>query len=167
MSRFQEGRKRVPQSSVDCPDHPWSLKGSVAAPRDSDGMTSGHHQPYTVLLCLLAVVLDREGVVPPQRLVREELLLLRNVSAVHGHRHERGVPLDAPSGRKVNFKPQAVAAGRPGHPAEGRGFARRHSRVSVQGNFKGDSSSGRAVGGEKNNDTGLSHSLTLANMNSI
>lgn len=158
MSRFQQGRKRVLQSWGDCGDHPWSLKGSRAAPRDSDWMTSGHHQPYTVLLCLPAVVLDREGVVPPQRLVREELLLLWNVSAVHGHRHERGVPLDAPSGCKVNFKPQAVTAGRPGHPAEGRGFTRRHSRVSVQGNLKGDSSSGRAVGGEKNNDTRLSHS---------
>lgn len=112
-------------------------------------MTSGHHQPDTVLLSLPAVVLDREGVVPPKRLVREELLLLRNVSAVHSHRHERGVPLDAPSGRKVNFEPQAVTAGRPGHPTEGRGFARRNSRVSVQGDLKGDSSSGRAAGGKQ------------------
>lgn len=76
----------------------------------------------------------------------EELLLLRDVAAVDGHRHEGGVTSDSSTGRKVNFEPQAITAGRPGHPTERWCFARRHSPISVQGDLKGDASTGGAEG---------------------
>lgn len=78
----------------------------------------------------------------------EVLTLLWYVStlAVCINRHEREVAFDASSRCKVNFEPQTVTAGRPGHTAEGGGFAGRLSRISVQRNLKGDSPRGRAVG---------------------
>lgn len=81
----------------------------------------------------------------------EVLILLWYVSAlaVDSDRHEREVAFDAPSRCKVNFEPETIAAGRPGHTAEGGGFTGRQSRVSIQRNLKGDSSRGRAVGGRK------------------
>lgn len=79
------------------------------------------------------------------------LILLRYVSAlaVDIDRHEREVAFDAPSRCKVNFEPETIAAGRPGHTPEGGGFTGRQSRVSIQRNLKGDSPRGRAVGGRK------------------
>lgn len=64
--------------------------------------------------------------------------------AIYTDRHEGEVAFHAPSGCIVNFEPQAVAARRARHTAEGGSLAGREGRICIQWNLKGDSSRGGA-----------------------
>lgn len=62
--------------------------------------------------------------------------------AVYTDRHHGELAFHASSGRVVNFEPKAVAAGRAHHAAQGGSLIEREGWVSIQRNFKGDSSRG-------------------------